>query len=291
MENENKTYLNKINEILNTNRNDYVKTKNNKSNISSCKKFQNRINNSFSNLNLNKKLIRKKSFICFNKENNQSFLCKNKEDNFLIISDSNFKINKADNEKKIKNSKCINIKNSIFNFERLSRLKKSNTQNETKISVDKFNNGDGSKDDIIYKINKIKYLSPKMNSKKTEKKFLIRPKIKKIEKYLTNNLSRFESSIKYAKTLLNKIKLDNNLIKSKDYNSNNDIINSGINYFKIEDKPNEFNKKKIYNLINSNPGRNARLKYLYFKKINKHKTLNKDLFLNFSNNDSLNDDK
>ena len=283
LEFENKTYLNKINEILNTNLNECERTKNSKN-----KKFQKRISNSSSNLNLNKKLIRKKSFICFNKENNQSFSYRNKDGNFLIISNSNFKKNNENNEKKINNSNCT--KNSIFNFERLSRLKKSYTQNESKINVDKFNNEDGTKDDIIYKKNKIKYLSPKINSKNIKQHFLIRPKNKKRENNIANNYTRFESSIKYTKTLLNKIKLDNELIKSKDYSSKNDKIYEQANYFIIEDKP-EINKNKIYNLINSNTGRNSRLKYIFFKNINKCKTLNKDIYLNLSNNDSLNDGK
>ena len=294
LELENKTYLNKINEILNTNLNECERTKNSKNN-----KFIKRINSFSSNLNLNEKLIRKKSFICFNKDKNQSFSYRNIESNFLIICNSNFKKNignniliENNNEKKNNNSKCINVKNSIFNFERLSKLKKYYTQNESKISVDKFNNEDGTKDDIIYKKNKIKYLSPKMNSKNIKQHFLVRPKNKKILNDIANNYTRFESSIKYTKTLLNKIKLDNNIIVSKDYNTKNCIFNDESNYFKIENKSKEFNKNKNSNLISSsNLGRNSRLKYLSFKNINKYKTLNKGIYLNFSNNDSLNDDK
>jgi len=107
-----------------------------------------------------------------------------------------------------RNIRNKNKGNSIFTFERISKLKKSLIQNGPKVFIDKFINEDGTKDDIDYKINNRKYLSPNLNSKKNKIHYLplSKNKINKDEK--DDYFSRIESNINFSKTILNNIKLD-----------------------------------------------------------------------------------
>jgi len=287
----NRTYIYKNNEILNT----YFKNDiDNRYKIPKKSKMKNReIKSDFSNeLNKTKNYLRNKHIICFNNEKNQSF-----------SNESNMKINEkkmSPNPKIIKNrhvsnnkirntnNKGKNLKNLLFNFERL-RQKKFMTRNLSNISINKFINEDGSKDDIRYKISKIKYLSPKINSQKNKINFLFTSKNKKNENiteiktrtnnsnilhnFSFNNIDKFESNIEYSKSLLNNIKLEYN-------NSNNnclekDKFNNEINYFNIENNQNEICKNNTKNLIDSIPKGNNKIKYKYIKNKNIFETFNK----------------
>ena len=149
-----------------------------------------------------------KNFINFNKDENQNFSFNNifeanEAKEKRIINNNN--MNKYIQARNIRNK---NKGNSIFTFERISKLKKSLIQNGPKVFIDKFINEDGTKDDIDYKINKRKYLSPNLNSKKNKIHYLplSKNKINKDEK--DDYFSRIESNINFSKTILNNIKLD-----------------------------------------------------------------------------------
>ena len=185
----------------------------------------------------NKNRVLNKNIICFNKEENQSFSTRTK--NKIIQRQDNGNVrtinNKNMNSKKIPNNK--NLRNLIFNFERMDSQKVL-THNLSNISINKFVNEDGTKEDINYKMNKTKYISPKINSERNKIKHLFVSKNKKLEKEKeshqtkqnSNNIQteQFEYNIKYTKLLLNNIKLESN--KSKEFNTTNDKINNKINY-------------------------------------------------------------
>jgi hypothetical protein len=171
----NRTYIDQNNEKLNT----YFKNDiGNKYEIPKKFKKKNReIKSDFSNeFNKTKNnYIKNKPIICFNNEKNKSF---SKESNPKMNEKKIIKNRHINNNKIRNNNKCKNLKNLLFNFERL-RQKKFMTRNLSNISINKFINEDGSKDDIRYKISKIKYLSPKINSQKNKINFLFISKNKK----------------------------------------------------------------------------------------------------------------
>ena len=281
----NRTYIDQNNEKLNT----YFKNDmGNKYEIPKKFKKKNReIKSDFSNeFNKTKNnYIKNKPIICFNNEKNKSF---SKESNPKMNEKKIIKNRHINNNKIRNNNKCKNLKNLLFNFERL-RQKKFMTRNLSNISINKFINEDGSKDDIRYKISKIKYLSPKINSQKNKINFLFTSKNKKNENiteiktstnnsnilynFSFNNIDKFESNIEYSKSLLNNIKLEYN-------NSNNnclekDKFNNEINYFNIENNQNEICKNNTKNLIDSIPKGNNKIKYKYIKNKNIFETFNK----------------
>ena len=196
----NRTYINKMSKIINSK----YKEINNLNNIKP-KKVIDRTSNSLINKTIKGKI---KNFINFNKDENQNFSFNNifeanEAKEKRIIKNNN--MNKYIQARNIRNK---NKGNSIFTFERISKLKKSLIQNGPKVFIDKFINEDGTKDDIDYKINKRKYLSPSLNSKKNKIHYLplSKNKINKDEK--DDYFSRIESNINFSKTILNNIKLD-----------------------------------------------------------------------------------
>ena len=304
----NRTYIYKNNEILNT----YFKNDiDNRYKIPKKSKMQNRkIKSDFSNeLNKTKDYLRNKHIICFNNEKNQSF---SNESNMKINEkkmNQNPKIIKnrhvSNNKIRNTNNKGKNLKNLLFNFDRL-RQKKFMTRNLSNINVNKFFNEDGTKDDIRYKINKIKYLSPKISTQKNKINFLFTSKNKKNENvteiktnandykiikksFSFNKIDKFESNIEYSKSLLNNIKLEssnsiNNYLKK-------DNINNEINYFNIENNPNETCNSNIKNLIYSIPKAYNKINYKYIRNKNILETFNKDNNKYYSRNDSLNEEE
>ena len=196
----NRTYINKMGKIINSK----FKEINNINNIKP-KKGMDKSSNSLLNQTIKEKI---KNYINFNKDENQNFSFNNI---FEANEAKEKRIIKNNNMNKYIQSRIIRNKNkgnSIFTFERLSKLKKSFIQNGPKVFIDKFINEDGTKDDIDYKINKRKYLSPRLNSKKNKIHYLplSKNKIKKDEK--DDYFSRIESNINFSKTILSNIKLD-----------------------------------------------------------------------------------
>ena len=146
------------------------------------------------------------------------------------------------------------------------------TQNISNIYVNKFINEDGSKDDINYKMNKIKYLSPTVNPKRNKINLIFTSKNKVIENrteinssidyraknFSFNKIDKFESNIKYIQSLVNNIKLEPN----KTNNSHLEKVkkDNEINYFNIEKYPKEISKNNFSNLIYSIPRKNNNIK-------------------------------
>ena len=200
---ENNTYIINMNKILNSNNN------NNHGSFNNIKKSKKDIIGSSNNLLQNNDI---KSHVCFNNDRNNSFSYKKINEENKTKHNNNITNIKNNNMNKYMQTRNIINKNStksIFTFERLSKLKKSFVQNESNPFINKFINEDGTKDDINFKINKRKYLSPKISSKNTKIHFLSISKNKIKENEQNNYFSRIESNINYSKTLLNNIKLDN----------------------------------------------------------------------------------
>ena len=303
----NRTYIAHNNEKLNT----YFKNDiDNKYEIPKKLKKKNReIKSNFSNeFNMTKSnYLKNKHIICFNNEKDKSFENESnlKMNEKKVIPNSKIIKNRHANNNKIRNNnKCKNLKNLLFNFERLKQ-KKFMTRNLSNINVNKFINEDGSKDDIRYKISKIKYLSPKISSQKNKINFLFTSKNKKNENikeiktntnncnilhnFTFNNIDKLESNIEYSKSLLNNIKLESN-------NSNNnclekDKFNDGINYFNIENNQNEICKNNIKNLIDSIPKGNNKIKYKYIKNKNIFEAFNKYKNMYSSKNEPTNEEE
>ena len=284
----NNTYIEKINRIINTNFicDNNIKYKNNKQGE--------KLESNSRNNKMTKKIgTRKERIKCFNNEED------NKKKNKII---------KIYNRNKKQNKLCTNnknLKNTIFNFERLSKHKETLNQNTSEIYVDKFFNEDGTKDDITYKIMKTKYLSPKINIINDKIHYLSNSKNKKSE-YTTGDVSnrydkdklknifinrfdKFESNIEYSKSLLNNIKLDS-ANNSNENIMNNYKNNDEINYFKIENDEKNVNRNKMNNLINSIPIRNKQKNYLFRDNKIKSNTINKENIINdFKRNFSINE--
>ena len=196
----NRTYINKMSKIINSK----YKEINNLNNIKQ-KKVIDRYSNSLIDKTIKGKI---KNFINFNKDENQNFSFNNIFEANETKEKRIIKINNMNKYIQARNIRNKNKGNSIFTFERISKLKKSLIQNGPKVFIDKFINEDGTKDDIEYKINKRKYLSPNLNSKKNKIHYLplSKNKINKDEK--DDYFSRIESNINFSKTILNNIKLD-----------------------------------------------------------------------------------
>ena len=196
---ENKTYINKMNKILNSDNNGIT-------NFNNIKTSRNGIDKASNNLLQKTKKYIRKNFIYFNKDKNKNLSYTNTNEVNNIKENGFNKLNNLNKYIQTRNITNKSKENSIFNFERLSKLKKSFIQNKQNVFIDKFINEDGTKDDISYKIIKRKYLSPRINSKKNKIHFLSISKnqINDEDKYL----SRITSNINFSKTILKNIKLD-----------------------------------------------------------------------------------
>ena len=190
-----------MNKIINSDNNEINNLNNIKISINEMDKASNSL------LKRTKKCIRK-NFIYFNNDKNKNFYYLNineeKNSNENRINKNN-NLNKYIQKRNIKNK---NKENCIFNFERLSRLKKSFIQNKQNVFIDKFINEDEKKDDINYKIIKRKYLSPRINSNKNKTHFLSISKNHINENEKDEYLNRIEFNINFTKTILKNIKLD-----------------------------------------------------------------------------------
>jgi hypothetical protein len=199
---ENNTYIINMNKILNSNNN------NNHGSFNNIKKSKKDIIGSSNNLLQNNDI---KSHVCFNNDRNNSFSYKKINEENKTKHNNNITNIKNNNMNKYMQTRNIINKNStksIFTFERLSKLKKSFVQNESNPFINKFINEDGTKDDINFKINKRKYLSPKISSKNTKIHFLSISKNHINENEKDEYLNRIEFNINFTKTILKNIKLD-----------------------------------------------------------------------------------